>query len=116
MYDYARRYSPVIRGRQRVATRREGLASVGGRFWELAGSLMIGAIAVLLVSSIWCGWQIKSDQGALLLEKAQGRSLSTGHKQLVQQRDELASRERVEKMAAKILRLFPPAQDQIIRL
>ena len=116
MYDYARRYSPVIRGRQRVAIRREGLAAVGVRFWELAGYLLVSAVAVLLVSGIWCGWQIKSDQGALLLEQAQGRSLNTGHKQLVRQRDELASRERVEKMAGKILRLFPPEQDQVIRL
>lgn len=99
-----------------MAVRRAGRVLVGGRFWELAGFTVLGAGAVLLVSTIYCGWQIKSDQGAMLLEQAQGRSLMTTHRQLVEQRDGLASRERVEKMAAKILRLFPPAQDQIIRL
>ncbi len=116
MYDYARRYSPVITGRQRVAVRRAGMALVGGRFWELAGFALLGALAVLLVGSIWCGWQIKVDQGVLELEQAQGRGLTTLQRQLTEQRDGLASRERVEKMAARILKLFPPEKDQLVRL
>jgi hypothetical protein len=116
MYDYARRYSPVMRGRQRVAVRHAGMMAVAGRFWEIAGLAGLVAGAVLLVSSIGCGWQIRSDQGALLLEQAQGRSLATAHRQLAEQRDGLASRERVEKMAARILKLFPPDKDQLIRL
>ena len=116
VYDYARRYSPVITGRQRVAGRRAGLAVVDAHFWELAGFAMLGALVVLLVGSIWCGWQTKSDKGTLLLEQAQGRSLMTTHRQLAAQRDGLASRERVEKMAAKILKLFPPEKDQLVRL
>jgi len=116
VYDYAHRYSPVIRSRQRVAVRRAGLVVVGDRFRELAGLTALVAFAVVLVCGIGCGWRIKSDQGALLLEQAQGRSLMTAHRQFTEQRDELASRARVEKLAGKILKLFPPEKDQIIRL
>jgi hypothetical protein len=116
MYDYARRYSPVMRNRQRVAIRHSGMTVAGGRFWEIAGLAGLVAGSVLLVSSIGCGWQIRSDQGALLLEQAQARSLTTAHLHLIEQRNVLTSRERVEKMAAKILKLYPPEKDQTVRL
>jgi hypothetical protein len=115
-YDYARRYSPVMRNRQRVVNRHYGRATTVGRTREVAGLVLLSLAAVLLATSVWCGVQIKMDQDALLLEQAQARSLETVHRQLLEQRDGLADRKRIEKVAAKALGLFPPGREQVVKL
>lgn len=114
-YDYARRYSPVLRSRQKIVARggyfQAGSASLRGALgWTVASGLV-----VVLSCCFMLGIHLRRNETELMLQQASQRRLELVEQELVTQRDQLLSRPRIEN-AVKHMGLFSPAAEQIVPL
>jgi len=116
LYDYARRCAPAMGCRQRVASRRSAFVFTGRRVPELGGMVVGAIIALAVVISVGSGLRINRDQANLVLEQAQHKRLEIMRRELSAEKSRLLRRERIEKVAATTLKLYPPAGKQLIRL
>lgn len=114
-YDYARRYSPVMLSRQRVATRIYPGVVEGGYLRHAMVWTVAAGMILVLASCFGLGMKLKRDQAELMMQQTNQRQLELAGRELTGMRDQLVSRKSIEQTVKKN-GLSSPVGDQVIRL
>ncbi len=114
-YNNARRYSPVMLSRQRVAARvYPGTAESG-----LSRQVMVWAVAASMILVLFfclgLGFKLERDQTELLLQRGSQRQLELMCLEMTVKRDQLISKQNIAK-AVKKMGLSAPVGNQVVKL
>ena len=108
------RSSAASLGQQTVASRREARAIRAERSFRQIGGTIITLIIGIVLLDIWLGWAINDASRSLAIGRNEYTQGQKFNQELVVKRNELMSRESIEKKAA-VLGLFRPGKKQIRR-
>lgn len=107
--DYSRKYKngPIgSKGKKGAG----GPPSAGGWFWKLSGIVVVLATLTGLVGGFWFAWRIRNGLDDLAREMERKKELTRENAHLQSSANVLLARERVEKIAAAELDLYPTSK------
>lgn len=110
MRDYAKKYSGVAGGRQKVSGRRTG-GTDRERPFRIIGAVTVVAMLLGVASSLWFGAALQEGLGRLDKGRQEKAELTTANAALAAEKEALLQPEKIE-AAAGGLGLFPPSEKQ----
>lgn len=110
--DYSRRCTENP-GKKRNTDKKKR-SSQGGRVHKAVGVLIILVMGIGISISFWMSREINESLHQLSVDKNEQEKLMKSHESLMQERDSLLSREKIE-MAAMERGLFQPTKRQVYR-
>jgi uncharacterized protein HemX len=93
-------------------SRSNRLFSLTKMMWNTIGAMLLVTLVIGISSTFWYGWQIQMAWDDIGNSKAMNLELSNLTPQFTTQRDNLLSKNHMEKTARK-LGLYPPTAEQI---
>jgi uncharacterized protein HemX len=111
--DYSRRTTTGNRCKKRNADKKM-CSSQGGRVHKVIGALIVLVMGIGICISFWMSREINESLHQLSVDKKEQEKLMNSHESLMQERDGLLSREKIE-MAAVKRGLFQPTKRQVYR-
>ena len=112
--DYSQRYSLASGGKQRVAGRRSPKVRPPQWMLKFVGVVVTLAMVSGMATSLFLGWAIRNGLDELSQSKSAFQEYSRLNQNLIAQRDDLSSQERVAAVVEK-MGLRSPSPDQLRR-